>query len=125
MKKLLVLLFCAPLLMATQCDDDDNGPINCTQEFVPGLRILVKDADTGAVLEEGVTVIAVEGNYTENLTLTTGSASAFVGAWERGGTYILTVTKAGYETHTSAGIEVGADACHVITESRTILLQPE
>jgi hypothetical protein len=121
MKKLLLFaLFAA----AVSCsDDDNNNDVICTEEARAGLNVTVKDAETNQMLGEGVTVVAKDGAYTETLQFLDAPAQ-FVGAWERAGTYTLTVTAQGYETYTSQPIAVGEDECHVISEIITVQLQP-
>lgn len=122
MKRLLVLLCCIPLFMVSSCEDKDDQ-IVCTQQFVYGLNVIVLDAVSGNPLVEGVEVKAVDGAYTEILELVPGLEYAFTGAGERVGTYVITITKAGYQTYTSAPIVVTRDVCHVIPQSLTVNLQ--
>jgi hypothetical protein len=124
MKKLLLIIAFFPFLMATQCEEEDNG-IACTEEARAGLNITIKDAVTNAVLSEGVSVIATDGSYSETLVNFGGVEPVFSGAYEREGNYIITVSKAGYVTYTSEIISVTSDVCHVIPQQRIILLQPE
>lgn len=124
MKKWIFLLCFTPFLMATQCNEDDNNPVNCTQEARAGLNVTVEDAVTHTVLTEGVIVVATEGTYSETLERVPGS-EVFSGAWEREGSYILTVSKEGYQLYTSETIVVGADVCHVIPQNRTVPLVPQ
>lgn len=123
MKKPVLIAAVFGLLFA--CSDDDGAKdVICTEEFVAGLVVTVKDADTGEVLEDGVVVTATDGNYTEDLE-TIPQTTGFYGAYERRGNYIITVAKKGYADYTSDTIEVDADRCHVITEQVTVELQPE
>lgn len=123
MKKIFLLLACSPFLLATTCDDDDE--IYCTQEAKAGLNITVKDAVTDEFLSSGVTVIAQDGSYTETLEdFPNDETSLFIGAWERVGTYVVTVSKEGYQTFTTEPIVVTADVCHVIPQIITVQLQP-
>lgn len=124
MKKIFLVLACMPFLLATTCDEDDD--IYCTQEAKAGLNITVKDAVSNENLSTGVTVIAQHGEYTETLEAFTGNdqSTVFIGAWERVGTYVVTVTKEGYQTYTSPPIQVTADICHVIPELFIVELQP-
>ena len=124
MKKLLLILALFPFLLATQCDEDDNG-IACTEEARAALNITVKDAETNTYLSEGVSVVATDGIYTETLQSFGGSEPVFSGAYEREGNYTITVSKSGYVTYTSEVISVTSDVCHVIPQQRTILLQSE
>lgn len=121
MKKILLLL----AFITFGCSDDDLADeVVCTTEARAGLQVTVTDAVTGMALAEGVTVTATDGNYMETLEQP-GIFNQFTGAWERAGTYIITVTKNGYQTYVSQPVTVGADVCHVITETVTVTLQPE
>lgn len=120
----MLLLCFTPLLMATQCNEDDNNQVNCTEEARAGLNITVQDAISHSVLTDGVTVQATESTYSETLERIPGS-DVFSGAWEREGSYVLTVSKEGYQTYISETITVTADVCHVIPQSRTIQLTPQ
>lgn len=123
MKKLLLIIAIFPLL-ATQCNEDDNG-IACTEEARAGLNITIKDSETNAYLSEGVSVVATDGSYSETLQSFDSTEPIFSGAYEREGNYTITVSKTGYVTYTSEVISVTSDVCHVIPQQRTILLQPE
>lgn len=124
MKKLLLIVILLPFLLATQCNEDDNG-IPCTEEARAGLNITVKDSETNDYLGEGVLVVATDGSYTETLQNLGGSEPVFSGAYEREGNYTITVSKSGYVTFISEVINVTSDVCHVVPQQRTILLQPE
>lgn len=124
MKKLLLIVVLFPFLLATQCDEEDNG-IACTEEARAGLNITVKDAETNDYLNEGVSVIATDGSYSETLISFDVAEPIFSGAYEREGNYTITVSKTGYITFTSEIITVTSDVCHVIPQQRTIILQPE
>ncbi|WP_293892023.1 carboxypeptidase-like regulatory domain-containing protein [Flavobacterium sp.] len=119
MKKLFLFVLCTPFLLASTCENDDNQ-IVCTQDFVYGLNVVVLDATTGNPLVEGVTVEATDDGYHENLHLIPGLEYSFAGAGERTGTYIITITKEGYQTYTSSPIVVTANVCHVIPQSLTV-----
>lgn len=124
MKKLFLLLCLFPFLTANQCNEDDDNQVNCTMEARAGLNVTIQDAVTHAVLTEGVSVVAMEGTYSETLERIPGS-DVFSGAWEREGSYVLTVSKEGYQTYTSETIVVTADVCHVIPQNRTVELTPQ
>lgn len=129
MRKLLLFLCCMPLLMAATCEDEDDvlEPIDtCTEEAVAGLNVIVRDAATAEVLSDGVSITAQDGDYSEVLELVDGSAPAtFTGAWERAGTYVLTVQKSGYATFISNGIAVTANQCHVNGQLVNVELTPQ
>ena len=104
-----------------QCDNGDD--IICTEQYVYGLNVIVKDANTNDIIIEDITIIATEEDYQEELMIFLGSTN-YVGAGERPGNYILEVTSNDYQTYTSSVIEIGADECHVIPEVIEIFLQP-
>ncbi|WP_432412168.1 hypothetical protein [Rasiella sp. SM2506] len=123
MKKLLILFF-AVLCFACSGDDDMDvqEPVVCTEEFVFGLSVQVRDAATNTIIPGGVTVVAQDGSYTETLSFL---FDTHVGAGERPGSYTLTATKEGFITKTAGPIIVvmDEDMCHVITQSVTIELE--
>jgi hypothetical protein len=123
MKKVLLLCCCLPFLMASTCEDSPQDTIYCTTEARAGLNVQVQLAGSSTFETIGLNVTATEGSYSESLSFYTGS-TIFSGAYERQGTYIITVSKEGYHTYTSAPITVTADQCHVISQSLLVVLQP-
>ena len=123
MKKLFLFFLFSTVFFTSSCDDNDDNQIFCTTQFVYGLNIIVLDATTGNPIFQDIEVKAVDGTYQEILELVPSSEYAFVGAGERAGTYVVTVTKAGYQTYTSAPIVLTRDECHVIPQSLTVNLQ--
>jgi hypothetical protein len=123
MKKLIILLFA---VICAGCSGDDEkdviDPVECTEEFVFGLSVEVRDAATGAIIPNGVTVIAQDGSYTETLAFI---FDTHVGAGERPGAYTLTAAKDGFVTKMVGPITVAMDEdmCHVLTQSVAISLE--
>ena len=117
MKYLLIL----GLLLVTQCDSDD--PIACTEEFVYGLNVTVRDAESGQIITENITVTATDDDYEETLMTFPGNDN-FFGAGERQGNYIISITGEGYEPFVSEEFTVGADECHVIPLAVEFAIQP-
>lgn len=118
------ILLCS-LFVFLSCTSNKIDEIQCTEEARAGFNITVKDAVTNQLLSSGITVIAKDGTYTETLELFTGNNPIFSGAWERAGTYIITVSGVGYTTFVSDAITVTADECHVIPQQLQVVLQPE
>jgi hypothetical protein len=117
-----VIVSCAVAFCGDNCNDDDG--VACTEEFVYGLNVYVEDAQTNESLTQGVTVIAIDGNYEETLMLIESSDS-FVGAGERDGVYILEISAIGYQTYISEAIILEHDGCHVIPQIIDVDLIPE
>ena len=123
MKKLILFLLFSTLFFTSSCDDNDDNQIYCTDQLVYGLNVIVLDASTGNPIFQDIQVKAVDGTYQEILELVPGLEYAFVGAGERAGNYVVTITKAGYQTYTSEPIVLTRDECHVIPQSLTVNLQ--
>lgn len=123
MKKLFLFFLFTTVFFISSCEDNDDNQIFCTDQFVYGLNVIVLDAVTGNPIFQDIEVKAVDGAYQELLELVPGLEYAFVGAGERAGTYVVTITKAGYQTYTSAPIVLTRDECHVIPQSLTVNLQ--
>lgn len=102
--------------------DDAKDDIICTEHFVYGLNVTVKDANTNEILVEDITVIAQEGEYEETLMNLQGTNN-FIGAGERSGSYIIKVMAINYQDFISEMIVIYADECHVIPENLEILVE--
>jgi len=119
MKSLVILCF---FLLST-CNNNDDG-VACTQEAKAGLNVTVSLGNLTTITGEGITVVAVDGSYSETLTYYDESNPVFSGAYEREGNYIITVSKEGFQTYTSGTITVTSDICHVIPKMIQVNLQP-
>ncbi|MFN2382919.1 MAG: hypothetical protein ABR559_01490, partial [Gemmatimonadota bacterium] len=71
----------------------------------------------------GAIGVAVEGAYAD--TLHAFSATSLGGAFERPGTYAVTVRKPGYREWRVTGVSVTSDACHVRPVQLQARLVPE
>ncbi|MFO7673382.1 MAG: hypothetical protein R6V74_06730 [Lutibacter sp.] len=122
MMKTLYICF---IFLFLSCTYNNTDEIQCTEEARAGLNVTVKNAVTNQILGTGITVKATDGNYTETLEFFDANNPIFSGAWEREGTYIITVSGVGYITFVSESITVAADECHVIPQQLQVILQPE
>ncbi len=100
----------------------ENNDIVCTAEARAGLNVYVRDSLTNVPITNGITVTARDGSYIDTLRNIEGM-SGFSGAWERKGTYIITVESSGYLTYISNPVTVSADECHVIPQVIFVLLR--
>ncbi|KUO67574.1 MAG: hypothetical protein APF83_09385 [Lutibacter sp. BRH_c52] len=118
-------LYLCSIFLFLSCTFNKTDEIQCTEEARAALNITVKNAVTNQPLGEGIIVKATDGNYTETLEFFDANNPVFSGAWEREGTYIVTVSGVGYITFISESITVTADECHVIPQQLQVSLQPE
>ena len=125
MKKIILILCFMPFLLASTCESDPVEDVVCTLEVVAGLQVKVSLQNGNLPTPSGVTVIAKDGTYLEELGENRPSSNEFVGAYERKGMYIITVSKQGFKTFVSNSIVVTADRCHVIQNQVSVILQPE
>ena len=104
-------------------DETDDVDLICTEVFVYGLNVTVKDASTNEIITENISAIAREDMYEEQLMLLPESET-FVGLGERPGLYSLEVSAPDYQTSITEDIFLDFDGCHVVPEVLEILLQP-
>ncbi|MDF1517924.1 MAG: hypothetical protein RQ864_08430 [Lutibacter sp.] len=78
--------------MVLSCTSNKINDIQRTEEARTGLNITVKNAANNQILGTGITVIAKDGTYTEILEFFNSNNLVFSDAWERAGTYIVTVS---------------------------------
>ena len=121
MKKGAIYLF---FVLLFSCQSSDSDDIFCTTEVKAGLNVSVHLAESSSSIpiSDGVTVVATNGNYSETLQFFDPQNPIFYGAYERAGTYTITVTKAGRQTYVSQPIVVTRDICHVIPQTVMVLL---
>lgn len=107
-----------------------SSPTACTAIAVPGIAINVRDSDTYYPAASGALGVAQDenGNYVDTLeyvpTFDPTTLLTMLGAWERQGTYDVTVSKPGYLTWHRDSLVVTGDQCHVHTVTIEALLQP-
>lgn len=97
---------------------------NCSDIAVPGVSVVVKDAATGVRLCDATVQISDASGYKELLSASgTAATCAYSGAFERPGTYSVSVFEQGYAADLQQNVVVTSDACHVRTASLTSNLQ--
>lgn len=111
------ILACAALIGVAACSPTD--PTVCTLEARAGITVEIRDARTFAPIAAAATVEIRDGGYVETIGAVTGGGGATDlqkwGAYERAGTYTVTVQRPGYATLTIPGIVVASGVCHVVT----------
>jgi hypothetical protein len=112
-------------LLAAACDEGSLSPVACTEQFVFGLQMEVREADGGAPAAQGAVATVTDGDYVEVVAgpISGGPDALFlVAAGERAGTYDIEVAREGFETWDTTGVVVDEDICHVITEQVPVFL---
>ncbi len=103
-------------------------PVACTEIAVPGIQVDVRDSITGLPATDGALGIARDGAYVDTLealpTMGPLPSPTMLGAWQREGTYDVTISKPHYLTWTATGVQVTGGACHVTTVKLEANLQP-
>lgn len=99
----------------------------CTAIAVAGVNLTIVDSLTNAPAAfTGLWARAREGTYVDSTTfmLTNPSTGAVTTAlaYERKGTYVVTVKANGYQEWTKSGVTVTSDVCHVIPVQLTAKL---
>ncbi len=98
---------------------DPIGTI-CTEEARPGILVTVRDSVTSAPVA-GARVVARTPTAADTSDgLPDGTYPL---AYEKAGTYEVTVEQTGYRLWTRGNVQVTRDECHVQTVSLTALLQ--
>lgn len=114
MRRFLLLL---PLLTACPALDD----VNCTTEARASVQVTVEDEAGAPIPDASLTWTGADGVPTSCENMADGQ---FVCGWEADGELTIDVTKDGFED-AQLVVTVGSDACHVITEARTVTLIAE
>ena len=122
------LLFGATAALAIGCQAITGRDTVCTTDVLPGLVISVLDSATREPLGPGTLIVVRDGAYADTARAflphgVGGEAQRFAFAFERRGTYDVTVERSGYRTWRRNGVRVSGDECHVRTVELTALLQ--
>jgi hypothetical protein len=106
--------------------DSATLDLMCTLEMRAGLFVVVRDAFTGELAANGSTLRAISGTWRDSL-VAPASYSGYYGwgtAWERSGTYTVTVDRNGYLPWRRDDIVVPGDLCHVTSQTLDVRLFP-
>jgi hypothetical protein len=117
----LRLLLAAATLASGACQAP--GAVACTLEARAAVSVDVRDSVTNAAVGRGSRVIARDGAYADTAEITSAFDGPYGLAYERPGTYTVTVDQQGYRPWSRAGISVTKDECHVRGVSITARLQ--
>lgn len=119
--RLPTVLISALALSLAACDLFSPQPV-CTAEAYAAIALEVRDSVTNAHVGGGSLIVASDGSYAD--TASTSINRAIYGlAYERAGTYTVSVQKPGYQPWSRAGVQVTRGECHVNTVSLVARLQ--
>lgn len=109
---------------ASSGEPETEPDVICTLEARSSLAVTVVDALTGDNLAPAATVRVTDGTFSDTLVAMPGSDTYSGSIYERPGTYTIVVAHPDYDQWQRAGVVVGSDECHVITEEVTARLTP-
>jgi hypothetical protein len=114
----------AGVLAMAGCGSTPTGTMSCTLEARAGVSVDVRDSISNALVGRGSSVVVREGSAVIDSAYNTGvSDGPYPLVYERTGTFTVTVTKAGYQPWSKAGVQVVSEGCHVGLTSVTARLQ--
>ena len=107
--------------------DSTQVQVLCTLVATPAIQLTVVDSLTAqSALLRSISVLIRSGGLSDTVFVASLAANAppfSVGlAFDRPGTYDLSVSAAGYKTWTKNAVVVGSDLCHVVTVPLTARL---
>ena len=97
--------------------------VMCTIQAVAALDVDAIDSATSAPATKGASIVARSATYADSTQGAAPDDQPFGLAYEKAGTYTVTVTKPGYKPWSRSGIVAGRDECHVIPQRVTAKLQ--
>lgn len=119
------IFLCTLLFSLTACDSGiEEDPIVCPAVALPAISVKVFDAETTQSASNNTTVTVTDSSFSDNQSCPNSvfpncgdenSDFSFQLAFEREGTYSVTVEKAGYETWSMQDIVVTKGQCNVET----------
>lgn len=116
-----LLTFLAPLAIGG-CDVVTPSDTVCTLVAVPAISVAVVDSVNNTPAGRGAKIVARDGVYADTARFT-ASDGPYGLAYERAGTYTVSVQQQGYRLWSISGINVSRDECHVRTMPLTARLQ--
>ena len=118
----------ALLALLSACHSVAGSDAVCTGVAVPAIQLEVRDAADRAPAGREARAIARDGAFADTarpyvLHGYEDQVLTFMLAFERRGTYLVTVERAGYMRWERAGVRVDGNECHVRPVELTALLQ--
>lgn len=118
-----IVLLAAAVLAVGCSAADPTDIVACTKVAQAGITVDVRDSVSNALVGRNALIVAREGAVADTSTDTPISDGPFSLVFERAGTYSVSVSKAGYQPWTKAGVQVTNGTCHVNAVAITARLQ--
>jgi hypothetical protein len=115
---LTVLTLCVACGGASE-DASTTDPIACTLNAVAGIVVTTVDSATGQPVQAVAQVIVQDGAYTDKAI---ALPPQYYAAYERPGTYLVSVSLAGYQLWQMPNVVVRRGQCHVTSAQLTARL---
>lgn len=109
--KLRLMTALAPFLIVG-CDAVAPDGILCTAQAVAAVSVDVRDSVSGSPAGRGALIVARDGAYADTVVFTSVDGPYGL-AYERAGSYTVTVQQQGYRVWSESGVDVSKDICHV------------
>jgi hypothetical protein len=111
------LLIAMTLFLESACGGGGGDPKACDTSAHAGILIRVIDNASGNPIACGASAVVISGSYSETVNSNTPCSdnTNLMAAFERPGTYAITVSKAGYQNFTINDVIVTPGVCHVNT----------
>ena len=118
----LAAALCGVVLLAA-CTQGSVGA--CATYAAPGISVNVVDTagNSGTVLN--TKIVVRDGIWADSIDSSTRNVTSFSTAYERTGTYAITVTGTRVKTFAITGVVVQQNGCHVRTREITATMVPQ
>ena len=119
----IVALAVGGAVLMAACNQGAGGA--CQTDKVPGLNISVVDTAGNAGNVLNVKIVVRDGTWGDSISGTTRNVTNFLTAFDRPGTYAITVTGTAVKTFAITGVVVQQNGCHVRERDVTATMVPQ
>lgn len=119
---ILVLAFGGVALLAA-CNQGSGGA--CAADPVPGINVSVVDTAGNAGNVLNLKIVVRDGIWGDSINSSVRNVTNFLTAFDRPGTYAITVTGTAVKTFAITGVVVQQNGCHVRERDITATMVPQ
>lgn len=117
-----IAIFFVLVITLVSCKKDKKDNVVCTTEARAGLNVKVSTVEGRTLYADSIKVIALDAAFSETLTMVDRNELRYIGAVERAGNYMVTVSHPGMSMVTLKDIKVDKDECHVIPKHLDVII---